>query len=344
MATISLTLQNVNGDPATTGANINITTGTTVGAVFNETSGSVSLETVLSNDTVTIGGFTYSYVFLGSGYVRNDPNQLAAFIRITAAPSGAPIPVGTTYAIDLSGQPGDPAYPDLQNGNTQLTVAALDKTTPQSFPGVPCFAAGTMILTTRGEVAIETLSVGDLVRTLDCGDQPIRWIGRRWLRRTDLVAHPRLAPVRIRAGALGSGLPNADLVVSPQHRILVRSRIAERVFGVPEVLIPANKLLPLDGVDILSAAEGVQYLHLLFDTHHIIHSNGAPTESLFTGPEAMKSMRPAARREIEAIFPELARPDFLPAPARLIPRKGTLVRALVERHVKNAQPLLRDFA
>jgi hypothetical protein len=54
MATITLTLQNVNGDPFLDGGNINITTGTTIGAVFNEPSGSVSLNTVLQNDSVTI--------------------------------------------------------------------------------------------------------------------------------------------------------------------------------------------------------------------------------------------------------------------------------------------------
>ena len=344
MATISLTLQNVNGDPALSGGNINITTGTTVGAVFNETSGFVSLHTVLANDTVTIGGFTYSYVYLGAGNVRGDPGQLAAFIRITGAPAGAPIPVGTTYAIDLTGQPGDPNYPNLQNGNSQLTVAALDRSTPRQFPGVPCFAAGTLILTPRGEVRIEDLSVADCVRTMDSGDQPIRWIGRRRLSGADLAANPKIVPIRIRAGALGNGLPRTDLVVSPQHRVLVRSRIAERVFGVPEVLIPARKLLPFDGVELACTAQGVEYIHLLFDTHQIIHSNGAPTESLFTGPEALKSLRPEARVEIETLFPELSRPDFAPVPARLIPRTGHLVRQLVERHRKNDQPLLRDIA
>ena len=121
MATISLVLQNVNGDPFTSGGNINITTGTTSDAVFNETSGSVSLSTVLTNDSVTIGGFTYYYQYLGSGDVRGDPDQPAAFIRITSSEAGAPLAVGDTFAIDLTGQPGDAGYPNLQNGNTQLT-------------------------------------------------------------------------------------------------------------------------------------------------------------------------------------------------------------------------------
>lgn len=80
MTTITLTLQNVNGDPSVDGGNINITTGTTVDAVFNEQSGSVSLSTVSSNDSVTIDGFTYTYEYLGSGDVRGDESQPAAGI------------------------------------------------------------------------------------------------------------------------------------------------------------------------------------------------------------------------------------------------------------------------
>jgi len=137
MATISLTLQNVNGDPFVDGGVINITTGTTPGAVFNEPSGFVSLRTVLQNDTVTIGGFTYSYDYLGSGDVRNDPGQPAAFIRITSSLDGGPLAVGETFAIDLTGQPGDPDYPNLQNGNTKLQVSNLNTADPVQFPGIP---------------------------------------------------------------------------------------------------------------------------------------------------------------------------------------------------------------
>lgn len=51
---------------------------------------------------------------------------------------------------------------------------------------VPCFAAGTMIRTPAGDVAIETLRVGELVMTLDGGPQPVRWIGSRKLTVADL--------------------------------------------------------------------------------------------------------------------------------------------------------------
>ncbi len=98
---------------------------------------------------------------------------------------------------------------------------------------VTCYVAGTLLATADGPRAIETLVPGDLVMTMDHGLQPVRWIGR-----STCTVSDRLAPVRIAAGALGHGLPRRDLFVSQQHRMLVRSRIAERMTGRSEILIP----------------------------------------------------------------------------------------------------------
>lgn len=339
MSTITLTLQNVNGDPFVDGGNINITTGTTVGAVFNETSGSVSLSTVLQNDSVTIGGYTYYYDYLGSGDVRGDTEQPAAFIRITSSEAGAPLTEGDTFAIDLTGQPGDPDYPNLQNGNTKLTVADLDTGTPVQFPGVPCFVAGTFIESTVGLKPVESFVDGDIVIGYSGNRLSIRTILRHRFVARDLDANPKLRPVRIMAGALGSGLPKRDLLVSRQHRMLVQSKIAERMFGETEVLIPAVKLTELPGIFVDEAVKEVEYFHLLFDQHEVIYAEGAPTESLFTGPETLKSLSPEAREEILTIFPEVAGPDYSPEPVRFMP-PGKQQKQLVARHLKNNQPLL----
>lgn len=202
-----------------------------------------------------------------------------------------------------------------------------------------CFTRGVQITTVANAVVVEDLQVGDLVLTMNHGLQPIRWIGSCHVSADRLRQNPDLRPIRIRAGALGKGLPETDLLVSPQHRVLVRSPVAQRMFGTCEVLIAAKKLLPLDGIELDEDCAEVAYWHVLFDQHEVIYSNGAPTESLFTGPEALKSVGPKARVEIEALFPEICDPQFHPASACDIP-KGALAKTLVRRHQKNGMPLL----
>lgn len=215
----------------------------------------------------------------------------------------------------------------------------------ETFAGAstPCYTRGTMITTASGPVAVETLKAHDLIYTCDNGYQPIRWIGSRGLSAALVSATPELRPIRIKAGALGAGTPETDLIVSPQHRVLVRSKIAQRMFGTDEVLIAAKQLLEVEGIDVAGDMEEVEYFHILFDRHEVIIANGAESESLYTGPEALKSVGQAARDEIFTIFPDLrdAAPDALPPSARnLIP--GRMGRKLATRHVKNHRALVME--
>lgn len=205
---------------------------------------------------------------------------------------------------------------------------------------IVCFTRGTLIDCADGPRAVETLRIGDLVHTLDRGLQPIRWIASRRLA-AELVTQPRLCPIRIRKGALGQGMPAADLLVSPQHRILVRSGIAQRMFGAAEVLVAAKQLLELDGVEI-AQVNSVEYVHFAFDRHEIVTANGAQSELLYPGPQALKSLGRAAREELLAIFPQLldaAEPP--PAARELVP--GRQGRKLAARHAMHDRPLVADL-
>lgn len=229
-------------------------------------------------------------------------------------------------------------------GAADLTQTVIDRVTLNVAEGdgqldVVCFGRGTLILTANGEVAIEDLSVGDLVMTRDRGPQPIRWIGSRKLGTMSLAAHPNLRPIRIKAGALGEGLPATDLLVSPQHRVLVRSKIALKMFGTPEVLVAAKQLVLLDGIDIADDVAEVEYFHMLFDRHEVVISNGAETESLYTGPQALTSVGKAALEEIFTLFPELTDPSYIPQPARLLP-SGRQARKMGMRHLQNNRSLV----
>ncbi len=170
---------------------------------------------------------------------------------------------------------------------------------------IPCFTPGTLIETRRGPVAVEDLAPGDRVLTRDNGYQPIRWIGQRTLGPADLVLRPQLQPVRIARGALSANEPEADLIVSPQHRMLLSGSRAELFFGEPEVLAAALHMVGRPGITRLTCAR-VTYLHLLFDSHEIIRANGAWTESYQPGKATLGALSDPQRKEILDIFPELA--------------------------------------
>ncbi|MDO5630508.1 MAG: Hint domain-containing protein [Paracoccus sp. (in: a-proteobacteria)] len=218
------------------------------------------------------------------------------------------------------------------NGNAYPTMTDINYWSE----AVVCFVAGTLIETDQGLVAVEDLQEGMMVLTRDEGFQPVRWTGQT---RLSLIKQNNVRPIRIKAGALGDGIPSADLLVSPQHRILVRSAIAHRMFGTNEVLVAAKQLLQLDGIDIADDMDAVTYVHFMFDRHQIVLSNGAETESLYTGPEAIKSVGAAARREIFAIFPELRDRDYMPEPVRHL-ASGRMARKLAVRHAQNLKPLV----
>lgn len=207
--------------------------------------------------------------------------------------------------------------------------------------GPPCFAEGTLIETSIGPIPVEALRTGDLVLTLDNGLQPIRWIGRRTVTESELRQDARLRPVIIRADALGPGVPSADLMVSQQHRILVRSKIAERMFSCREVLVAAKHLCELDGVEIVEQSTGVSYFHILFEKHEIVQSNGAETESLYVGPVALRSLDRDAVNEVLMLFPELMEHGEFIQPVRAVVA-GRLGRKLASRHRQNGKPMLME--
>ena len=202
---------------------------------------------------------------------------------------------------------------------------------------VTCFTEGTLIRTASGQRPVEAIRPGDLVMTRDRGLRPVRWAGRRHVTGAEIAANPALAPVRIAAGALGPGLPMRDLLVSQQHRILIRSAIAVRMFGTRELLVAAKHLIEIEGIEILTDCSGITYVHLMFDAHEIVESNGAETESLYPGPQALLALGDAAQ-EIFTLFPQLRDAvDAFPGARPFV--TGKKARQLASRHAANQKPL-----
>lgn len=189
---------------------------------------------------------------------------------------------------------------------------------------------------------IEDLQSGDLVWTQDNGFQPIAWIGSQKLTGEDLRQNPNIRPIRIKKGALGLGLPSRDLVVSPQHRLLINSKIANRVAKSSEILVAAKFLTEISGISTDIEIEDVEYFHMMFDTHQLVVSEGALAEFLYFGAEAVKGLQPAARLELQFLFPDLFESSFIPRPVRPFV-SGKRGRSIASRHIKNNQPLLKKY-
>ncbi len=163
---------------------------------------------------------------------------------------------------------------------------------------VACFTQGSLIATPRGELPVERLQPGDRVFTRDNGSQDLLWVGRRSFDWPVLRANPHLQPVLIRRDALGPGMPSRDLYVSPNHRMLVIDGHGE------ELLVAAKELVGSPGV-IAVEPMGITYLHLLFDAHEIVLSDGAWSESFQPSDFALGTFGNGTRNEILTLFPDL---------------------------------------
>ena len=291
-----------------------------------------------NNDFVDLSGFFNQTTLDDVNNADGDPgNDFATELGMLRADAEDGRVDGIIRGTDFTTQIGDIDLGLLDGSGIQVTGEDItfDNT------NVICFTSGTEIETGQGMVEIDHLRAGDLVETLDRGPQPIRWIGSRTLSEAELARAPHLRPIRIRAGALGMGTPSVDLIVSPQHRILVRSKIAIRMFDSAEVLIAAKHLLGAEGIEVIEAAKNVTYCHFIFDQHEVVRANGALAETLYPGPEALKSVTQEARQELFKIFPDMFRGDLpeKPIPARPF-IQGRRARKLVERSEKNTVSLV----
>jgi hypothetical protein len=152
------------------------------------------------------------------------------------------------------------------NGHASASTTGVGGTTTVLLA---CFTAGTRLLTTAGEIAVESLGVGALMPTA-CGQhlEPVRWIGRTSI---DLDRHPApelVAPIRVRANAFEVGVPHRDLLLSPDHAI-----------AVDGALIPVYLLVNGTTIRPEPARGVVRYFHVELDAHDMLLAEGLAVES-----------------------------------------------------------------
>ncbi|CUJ86637.1 hypothetical protein RUE5091_00491 [Ruegeria denitrificans] len=245
-----------------------------------------TLPAIVDGQTISFdGGVTFQpYTYLGQG-TRLSNGESGEFIQIG----------GQIYAWDTD----DPTGP-MSTGNWKITEDDLDPTDP------PCFVAGTLIDTDSGPRPVEELAVGDRVCVSNGETLPIVWIGKRTLSAQTLRLQPKFRPVLIQCDALGKGLPDCDLYVSPQHRIVIEGWRAELLFGEQMVFSAAIHLVNDHTIRQIGADEPVTYFHIACEEHAILTSHGLQSESLFIGGRALGSFSRADVDELRVLFPDLS--------------------------------------
>ena len=207
-----------------------------------------------------------------------------------------------------------------------------------NYEDVVCFVSGTMIATPDGARAIETLAVSDLVDCQNNGAKPIVQILTRSFSKAQLQDNEKLRPVRITAGSLGLGLPTSDLMVSRQHRMVIKSKISKRLFGTEESLVSAIRLTKLPGIYLEPPNQGVTYYHLGFESHEVIFAQGAPAESLLQGGDNFLDNNSDAREELTWLLPN-AYVTPKKATSKLPIPSGKTQNEIVSKHVEKKQAL-----
>ena len=132
----------------------------------------------------------------------------------------------------------------------------------------------------------------------------VRWIGTRTISGARLKTFPALRPVSIKTDAFGASHPQPDLLLSPQHRVLVRGAEARNLFNTPEVLVAATDLLNDNSIRRISPANGVTYIHLMFDRHQVVWANGILSETFHPASADLGAMESAERDDLLSLCPE----------------------------------------
>ena len=160
---------------------------------------------------------------------------------------------------------------------------------------VICFYPGTGIATPEGERAVETLAIGDLVRTADGKTRPVRWIGRQTVS-TRFGDKTRTLPIRIGAGSLAPGLPRRDLLLSPDHAV-----------ALDGILIQASALLNHTSITREhNVPERFTYYHIELASHELILAEGQPCETFIDNVERQAFDNWQEHEDLYGQAPEMA--------------------------------------
>lgn len=217
--------------------------GTTVssGGLLEVASGGAIIDThLLSGGTINLGYATYS---AGASAVLNSATEV---LTVTDG--------GKTYTLQLAGSyTGGFEVTSASNGTADIIL---------------CFYPGTRLAGAEGEIAVEDIAAGTLLKTLSGRLLPVRWLGKSEVS-TRFGDPLRKLPIRIKAGALAAGVPARDLLVSPDHAVFVEGVLVQAAALVNHTTILRERDVP----------ECFTYYHVELATHELLLAENCPAES-----------------------------------------------------------------
>ncbi|MBB06378.1 MAG: hypothetical protein CML03_12855 [Pseudooceanicola sp.] len=272
-------------------------------------SGDDSIDGGAGNDTITggdgadtmFGGTNDEDLFLGSTIGDKIDGGSGQFIDYDTLDLRGSAPTDGRINVVYESNPENGTVEYYDGDDTLLGTSYFEEIENV----IPCFTPGTLIATPRGEVLVESLKEGDRVITRDNGIQEVRWLGMTNLSGRAMLQKEHLKPVLIQKGSLGYGLPERDMLVSPNHRVLVNNDKTALYFEEREVLVAAKHLTGLAGVNRVDTPKAT-YVHFMFDQHEVVLSDGSWTESFQPGHQTLDGLGNAQRQEILELFPELS--------------------------------------
>jgi autotransporter passenger strand-loop-strand repeat protein len=274
---------------------------TAAGIVFTGTGGMLDFGgSNLPDDTIAGFGFD-DRIDLTNDAFGGTPTLTANgdFITITGG--------GETATFDFVGDAGDPFHltPD---GGTGIYIT-------------PCFLAGTLIRTDRGDVPVESLNIGDRVLNHAGQARPIKWLGRRAYRQPFASNNNDIIPILICKNALGPNRPSRDLYVSPLHAMFI-----------DDVLVPAGLLVNGASIRRCPDMPEIRYIHIELASHDVIFAENAATET-FVDCDSRNIFQNAA--EFAQLYPADASPGWTFCAPRVT--EGQSLRAIWRKLATRAQ-------
>ncbi|GHA40722.1 hypothetical protein GCM10008927_01190 [Amylibacter ulvae] len=196
-------------------------------------------------------------------------------------------------------------FPGLPEGAEILIGLSLPLLFPLDGQIPLCLCSKTLLKTDRGLKPIGEICVGDMVATLDNGHQAVRWVGKQCV---DFMNNPEMqnhTPILIQKNAFGENRPFQELILSPQHAVMLDGWEPLVFTGQDEVFASAKSLVNETSVCNLPDCTEIEYCHILFDQHHVIWAQGLTVESLFLGDLAKDHILHQKRAELLSVFPDL---------------------------------------